>query len=191
MKKTTISATQHITITGWMRNISEIETNNELIAYALIYGFSQTEGQYLTCKQSYIAAWLGITRHRCSELLKRMECKKLIGKKLVRKRGAISQYKYFCILPSDSDDNEYRNGTRDEYRNGTRTSTVTEHVYNTSNNKHIYNYNNNIYNTRVRARESKKQGNQFNRFMQHQDCDYDYQQLELDLLANNPDTENE
>lgn len=184
MKQINLRKDQYITIASWMRNIPEIETNNELIAYALIYGFSQTEGQYLTCKQSYIAAWLGITRNRCSQLLKRMECKKLIGKKLVRKHGAISQYKYFCILPSDSDDNECRNVTRASNATEHVTSNATEHVYNNI-------YNNNIYNTRVRARESKKQGNQFNQFMQHSDCDYDYQQLELDLLANNPDTENE
>lgn len=92
----------YITVLGWMRNIPEIENNNELLVYALIYGFSQSEGQYLTCKQSYIAQWIGINRYNCNKLLSRMEKKNLIGKKLIKKYGAIKQYKYYCVLPDST-----------------------------------------------------------------------------------------
>ena len=98
-KQSRIRENQFITVQGWMRNIPQITNNNELLAYALIYGFSQVDGQYLTCKQEYIAQWLGINRYNCSKLLSRMEQKKLIAKVVDKAKGSVKQYKYYCILP--------------------------------------------------------------------------------------------
>lgn len=100
MKETGIRDNQYITIMGWMRNIQEIETNNELMAYALIYGFSQTEGQYLTCRQSYIASWLNITRMNCNRLLARMEQKGLIKRKIAKRMALLRLINthVFCLM---------------------------------------------------------------------------------------------
>lgn len=167
---------QYITVMGWMRNIPEIKTNTELNAYALIYGFSQTKGQYLTCKQSYIASWLGITKPKCSELLKRMESKGLIRKVLVRCHGSVKQYKYCCNMPpitiSKKETDDYPKGNGAISQKEMVTVSQTEHVYNN-------NINNNLY---ISPQKNKNQSkNQFNEFMQQE---YNIEQIEMDLLTN-------
>lgn len=162
-----------ITVSGWMRNIPQIKNNSELLAYALIYGFSQAEGQYLQGNQAYIAEWLGMERHNCSTLLKKMEERKLIGKKLVKKMGAIRVYKYYAIVPK----NTSTKTVHDEYQNSTRTCTKTVHATSTKTVHKKYNKNNNI------DIYGRKSTNQFNKFMSHED-DYDFDQLEMDIVAN-------
>lgn len=185
MKEVKIRDNQYITIMGWMRNIPEIETNTELMAYGLIYGFSQTEEQYLTCRQSYIAHWLRISRPRCNELLIRMESKGLIRKILANSKGIIRIYKYCCILPSDmSSQTEHV-----EFSNRTPTSSKGEHVASSQTEHKYNNINNNILNISYpRANQPSNNTNnkinqykQFNQFM-HQD--YDFEQLEMELPCN-------
>lgn len=166
---------QFITIMGWMRNMEAIQTNTELNAYALIYGFSQTEGQYLTCRQSYIAEWLKISRPKCSELLKRMESKGLIKKVLVRQQGSVKQYKYCCVIPnttcSEREHDEFPNVTRASSQTLHATSSQTEHI------------NNNIYNNILYISPQGQKKNQFCDFSQRQA--YDFEQLERELLKGN------
>lgn len=162
----------YITIMGWMRKIPEITTNTELMAYALIYGFSQTDGQYLTCKQAYIAEWLGMSRPKCNGLIKRMESKGLIRKILVRQNGSIRKYKYCCIVPSAT----CYQREHDESPKGTRTSYQREHAYN------IYNHidsgsDKNLLYISHPARDNK---NQFCDFPRQ---DYNFEQIEMELLS--------
>lgn len=180
MNEDEIKDTQYITIMGWMRNIPEIENNNELMAYALIYGFSQTEGQYLTCNQSYIAKWLKVTRQTCNELLAELERKGLIQKILVSQFGAIKKYKYSYVHPEERVNKiacqESRHGVS---KKPTRACQKSRHALAAlrSGNNIRYDYNNNIYNNiRARARE------EVNKMTGDFDHKYDFEQLELQLL---------
>lgn len=167
MKKDRIKDFQFVTILGWMRNIPEIENNSELMAYALVYGFSQTKNQYLTCRQSYIAAWLGLTRSNCNRLIARLEKKGLIKKILVESNGIIKSYKYCCILP----ENASAKTAHDECQNSTRTSAKTAHVTSAETAyRYKYKYNNIYKYARVR------EGTAF-------DHNYDFEQLEIELLS--------
>lgn len=46
-------------------------SGNDLICYALIYGFTQ-DGKYWNKSHSYIAEWLGVSKRSVSEILKRL-----------------------------------------------------------------------------------------------------------------------
>lgn len=165
---------QFIVVYRWMRNIPEIQNNNELLAYALIYSFSQTKGQYLICRQSYIADWLGLSRENCNRLLKRMESQGMIRKQIVKKHGAIKTYQYFAVRPNASDETSH-----DECCNVTRTSDETSHA--TSD---VSSHNdNNIYNNILYTSSQGRIQNQFCNFPQRQD--YNFEQLEKELLNEN------
>lgn len=50
-----------ITVQGWMRNELNLK-GNDLLVYAIIYGFSQTENQKFTGSLQYLADWCGATK---------------------------------------------------------------------------------------------------------------------------------
>lgn len=61
----------YITIQGWM--IKELGlSGNDLICYALIYGFSQDEESEFRGSLSYIAEWLGVTKQNARLIIKRL-----------------------------------------------------------------------------------------------------------------------
>ena len=51
----------HIVIHGWMVNKLGLK-GNELLVYAIIYGFSQTEGQKYIGSLQYLADWTNSTK---------------------------------------------------------------------------------------------------------------------------------
>lgn len=69
----------YITIQGWMRTKLNLK-GNELIAYALIYGFTQDEESWFSGSSSYVANWLGIEKRNALEVLKKLTEKGLIIK---------------------------------------------------------------------------------------------------------------
>ena len=91
----------YVTIQGWMINQLHL-SGNELIAYAVIYGFSQAENQYMTCSQEYIGNWCNLSRESTNRLLKRLIEKGLIIKKLSNKKGAIKVYEYKAITSDET-----------------------------------------------------------------------------------------
>ncbi len=50
----------YITILGWMVNELSL-SGNDLICYAVIYGFSQDDN-FWEGSQSYLSDWLGVSR---------------------------------------------------------------------------------------------------------------------------------
>ena len=60
----------YITITGWMVNELSL-SGNDLICYAIIYGFSQDDN-YWEGSQSYLSEWLGISKRATVDILKRL-----------------------------------------------------------------------------------------------------------------------
>ena len=70
----------YIVIQGWM--VTELGLKgNELLIYALIYGFSQTEGQVFNGSLQYIVDWTNSTKQTVISSLKSLVEKGLIGKK--------------------------------------------------------------------------------------------------------------
>ena len=60
---------------------------NELFTYSIIYGFSQTEGNWFTGSIKYIAHWLNSTPRTVYNVLEGLVAKKLIVKKTVYKNN--------------------------------------------------------------------------------------------------------
>ena len=69
----------YITIQGWMRTDLNL-SGNELIVYAIIYGFSQNEQGEFTGSAQYLADWVGCTRRTIMTILNKLVEEKLISK---------------------------------------------------------------------------------------------------------------
>lgn len=68
-----------VVIHGWMRNELELK-GNDLMVYAVIYGFSQTDNQKFTGSLQYLADWCGATKQGIMKNLKNLLERNLIVK---------------------------------------------------------------------------------------------------------------
>ena len=68
-----------IVVHGWMLNVLNLE-KLELLVFAIIYGFSQTEGNKFTGSLSYICEWIGACKTTVSKILNELLEKKYIIK---------------------------------------------------------------------------------------------------------------
>ena len=84
----------YIVIQGWMINQLNLK-GNELLCYALIYGFSQDGKSEFIGSASYIAGWLNIDKRRVFDVLKRLTEKGYIQKseKFVANNVKLCSYK--------------------------------------------------------------------------------------------------
>lgn len=81
-----VSHRNYIQIQGWM--ISDLGLKgNELLCYALIYGFSQDDTSEFSGSTRYIAEWLNISKRTALELLKTLVQKGLLTKRDVMVKG--------------------------------------------------------------------------------------------------------
>ena len=69
----------YIVIQGWMRNTLQLK-GNDLLVYAIIYGFTQAEGQKFTGSLSYLADWCGATK---AGIIKNLQ--NLLGRGLIER----------------------------------------------------------------------------------------------------------
>lgn len=69
----------YIVIQGWMRNVLKL-SGNELVAYALIYGFCQDRETRFSGSLSYISDALGLTKVNARNVLLRLVEKGLLTK---------------------------------------------------------------------------------------------------------------
>nr|DAH15049.1 MAG TPA: replisome organizer protein [Caudoviricetes sp.] len=74
-----ISDGTYITIQGWMRTDLNL-SGNELIVYAIIYGFTQNKQGEFTGSAQYLADWVGCTRRTVMTILNKLLEAKLISK---------------------------------------------------------------------------------------------------------------
>lgn len=75
-----VSNENFIVIQGWM--IDELKLKgNELLVYAIIYGFSQAENQVFNGSLQYIADWLNTSKQTVINTLKRLQEKGFIEKR--------------------------------------------------------------------------------------------------------------
>ena len=83
----------YITIQGWMVNRLKL-AGNELMVYAIIYGFSQDENTRFKGSIKYISESVGASRQAVYEILKKLEKKGLLEKSGKTGRGiTFSDYK--------------------------------------------------------------------------------------------------
>lgn len=87
----------YITIQGWMRNELNLK-GNELMVYALIYGFSQDGENQFTGSVGYIAEWIGTSKQTVHNVLKALIDKNCISKseKII---NGVKFCRYQAILP--------------------------------------------------------------------------------------------
>ena len=78
-----ISDGTYITIQGWMRTDLKL-SGNELIVYAIIYGFSQNKQGEFNGSAQYLADWVGCTRRTVMTILN-----KLVENNFIRKTELI------------------------------------------------------------------------------------------------------
>ena len=88
--KNKITNENYIVIQGWMVNELNLK-GNELIIYAIIYGFSQLENQKFTGSLQYLADWTNSTKQGVINSLK-----SLIEKNLIIKEEKIINSVKFC-----------------------------------------------------------------------------------------------
>ena len=75
----------YITIAGWMVNEEKLN-GNELLCYALIYGFSQ-DGNWCECSHQYIADWLSVSKRTVISLIQSLVEKGKLQKEVEEKQG--------------------------------------------------------------------------------------------------------
>ena len=80
----------YITIQGWMVNELKLK-GNELLIYAIIYGFSQLENQRFTGSLKYLADWTNSSKQGIQKSLK-----SLIKKNLITKEDKVINGVKFC-----------------------------------------------------------------------------------------------
>lgn len=117
-----IKDTNFVTIQGWMRAKLNLK-GNELLVYAVIYGFSQIAGAKFTGSRKYLAEWCG-----CSMATIDRTLNSLVDKGLISKTSHITKYgyravEYAAIRPASIDE---RSDTepRTTDANDTRPSTI-------------------------------------------------------------------
>lgn len=86
---------KYINIQGWMVNELKLK-GNDLLVYAIIYGFSQDEKSEFTGSLSYLATWCNATKNGIQKNLKRLIDSNLINKKTYVKNG-VKYCSYSCI----------------------------------------------------------------------------------------------
>lgn len=110
MSETKVNNENYVNIQGWMINELNLKSN-ELIVYAIIYGFTQKEGQVFNGGISYIADWINSTRQTAMNVIKSLEEKGLIlkvhegdvtGKKntYITTKSLVKKMDYYKNLPS-------------------------------------------------------------------------------------------
>lgn len=84
----------YITIQGWMANELGLK-GNELLVYAIIYGFSQDNESRFTGSLGYLASWTSSTKQGVSKAIKSLIEKGLIKKFESHKNGV--KFVEYCV----------------------------------------------------------------------------------------------
>ena len=125
---------QYVTVMDWMWDELEL-TGNDILCYAMIYGFSQDGASEFKGTASYVAKRLHVRKATALDILRR-----LTERGIIRKREFTYEGKRYCFYSAILD--ACPTGTETvpvRYGNRTDTGTETVPVLNNVNNK------NNIY----------------------------------------------
>lgn len=91
-----MDAKNYLTIQGWMRTELNLK-GNDLLVYAIIYGYSQSENQRFTGSLQYLADWCGATKQGIQKNLKNLLELGLIEKSEKEING-VKFCEYSCTL---------------------------------------------------------------------------------------------
>lgn len=97
----TMQDENYYTVQGWMINRLKL-SGNELLAFAVIYGFSQTNGTVFSGSLDYLCKSIGCARRAALNVLERLMDKGLIFKQKYDKNG-LKNTAYFCNLKALND----------------------------------------------------------------------------------------
>lgn len=85
-RKNLVNEENYVQIQGWM--VSKLNLKgNELLIFAIIYGFCQIEGHWFTGSLQYLADWTNTTKQSCINCLKTLLDKKYIIKEELNNNG--------------------------------------------------------------------------------------------------------
>lgn len=107
-----IGKDNYITIQGWMRTQLNL-SGNELIAMALIYGFSQDGESAFIGSMSYVADWIGASRKTAERAVK-----SLVEKGYVKKIDIVRNNVKFCNYAVTDSVLNAKNGGMDKMTQG-------------------------------------------------------------------------
>lgn len=91
-----INNDNYVVIQGWMRNELNLK-GNELMVYAIIYGFSQDGENDFTGSAAYMADWIGSTKQTVFNILKSLTERGLIKKTDVYNNGV--KFCHYSAIP--------------------------------------------------------------------------------------------
>lgn len=77
-----VSNNSYITLEAFMVNELQLK-GNELLVYAIIYGFTQSKGNYYTGTLSFLEGWCNVSKQTVINTIKALMEKSLIAKKTV------------------------------------------------------------------------------------------------------------
>lgn len=86
-----------VVVQGWMINRLKLK-GNELLVYALIYGFSQSETHSFNGSYKYIAEWLGSCEKTAFNVVQDLENKGLLTHRTTTSEGKMHNH-YIAIIP--------------------------------------------------------------------------------------------
>lgn len=101
-----IKDTNFVTIQGWMRTKLNLK-GNELLAYAVIYGFSQTDGAKFTGSRKYLAEWCGCSMATIDRTLNSLVDKGLISRTSYVTKHGYRAVEYAAMGPTHIDEPPY------------------------------------------------------------------------------------
>lgn len=104
----------YVNIQGWMLNELGLK-GNELIIYAIIYGFSQKKGQYFNGGFQYLADWTNSSRQTVINIMKALEEKRYIVKVETGNSSGKSNV-YYAVREVVKKDDQSKNLTSQENR---------------------------------------------------------------------------
>ena len=129
--KNTTKKQSYILVLDWMVDKYHLK-GNELLAYALIYGFSQDGDSEYKGSFSYLTRWLGADRATIIRVLKRLESKGLISKRQELVAGQMVN-RYVAEVPeevketveskADAPENPAESHPPDQWQNATSRKT--------------------------------------------------------------------
>nr|UVM92105.1 MAG: replication initiator protein A [Bacteriophage sp.] len=98
-----VNANNFVTVQGWMRTKLNLK-GNELLAYAVIYGFSQTDGAKFTGSRKYLAEWCGCSMATIDRTLNSLVDKGLISRTSYVTKHGYRAVEYAAIGPTHVDE---------------------------------------------------------------------------------------
>ena len=168
----------YVSIQGWMINSLKLK-GNELIIYALIYGFTQDGEQWFEGSRQYLAEWCNSTKQGVQKNLK-----SLVEKGYLIKEDVVINNVKFCKYKSNLDaihSSEQSLPTQaTKFTGGSKQSCPPPSKQSLPNNININNIDNNIDNKKVSKKEKAPEKKSFS-FDEIIDSYTDNEELRMEL----------